>query len=99
MTLALSRTDTHVKNFRPQCLVLCGAPSTRPSLVFFVSFLTKHIGLMICGQVEIKPDGAKYTDISTERQEKWLQEKKIKAFVVKTCGKYSKLHEEICSYL
>jgi len=86
MTLALSRTDTHVKNFRPQCLVLCGAPSTRPSLVFFVSFLTKHIGLMICGQVEIKPDGAKYTDISTERQERWLQEKKIKAFVVKTCA-------------
>uniref|UniRef100_A0A8C5AXE1 Solute carrier family 12 member 10, tandem duplicate 1 n=1 Tax=Gadus morhua TaxID=8049 RepID=A0A8C5AXE1_GADMO len=50
-SVALSRVEDHVKNFRPQCLVLTGPPNQRPALVDFVGAFTKHISLMICGDV------------------------------------------------
>ena len=87
LAYSLNLTDTHVKNFRPQCLILCGPPSLRPNLVLFVSHLTRHIGLMICGQVDIKMEGV--ADRTTEKQEKWLQQMKIKSFVTRTAGKFS----------
>lgn len=37
--------------FRPQCLVLTGPPNQRPALVDFVNCFTKHISLMICGDI------------------------------------------------
>ena len=36
---------------RPQVLVLSGDPENRPALVDFVSHITKHVGLMVCGNV------------------------------------------------
>lgn len=86
LALTLSRTDEHVKNFRPQCLVLTGAPSARPNLTHFVSHITRHVGLMICGQVVLKADGV--TDTSTVNQEKYLRQKKLKGFVSITAGQY-----------
>ncbi|KAH0626304.1 hypothetical protein JD844_001216 [Phrynosoma platyrhinos] len=47
----LSDVEYHVKNFRPQCLVLSGPPSFRPALVDFVAAFTKTVSLMICGNV------------------------------------------------
>ena len=73
-----------MKNFRLQCLVLAGAPSTRPNLVHFVNYITKQVGLMICGQVVIKSEGM--SDISSVAQEKWLHQKKIKSFLAVTTG-------------
>lgn len=40
-------------HFRPQCLVLTGAPSSRPALVDLVACFTKHLSLMMCANVVI----------------------------------------------
>ena len=45
----LNNVDEHVKNFRPQILVLSGLPSTRPTLVDFAYLITKNLSLMVCG--------------------------------------------------
>uniref|UniRef100_UPI00358EEB93 solute carrier family 12 member 3-like n=1 Tax=Myxine glutinosa TaxID=7769 RepID=UPI00358EEB93 len=49
--ISLDSTEDHIKNFRPQCLVLTGIPSSRPELVAFVATFTKKQSLMICGHV------------------------------------------------
>uniref|UniRef100_A0A665WTL4 Solute carrier family 12 member 3-like n=1 Tax=Echeneis naucrates TaxID=173247 RepID=A0A665WTL4_ECHNA len=67
---SLSGVEDHVKNFRPQCLVLTGPPNQRPALVDFVGSFTKHISLMICG------------DIITVSNwlVKWLNKRKVRSF-------------------
>uniref|UniRef100_A0A8C5S6N4 Solute carrier family 12 member 2 n=1 Tax=Laticauda laticaudata TaxID=8630 RepID=A0A8C5S6N4_LATLA len=47
----LTGVEDHVKNFRPQCLVMSGAPNSRPALLHLVHAFTKNVGLMICGHV------------------------------------------------
>uniref|UniRef100_A0A8C4R0C4 Solute carrier family 12 member 3 n=1 Tax=Eptatretus burgeri TaxID=7764 RepID=A0A8C4R0C4_EPTBU len=49
--LRLYGVEEHVKNFRPQCLVLTGPPEIRPALTDFVHAFTKNVGLMVCGHV------------------------------------------------
>uniref|UniRef100_H3CI37 Solute carrier family 12 member 3 n=1 Tax=Tetraodon nigroviridis TaxID=99883 RepID=H3CI37_TETNG len=39
--VGLNHVEDHVKNYRPQCLVLTGAPSSRPALVDLVACFTK----------------------------------------------------------
>ena len=69
----------HVKNFRPQCLVLCDSPQEESDLLYLVSHVTKNNGLMICGQVKgentISKQQADY-----EKSNAWLSQNKIKAF-------------------
>ncbi len=69
----------HVKNFRPQCLVLCDSPHEQSDLLYLVSHVTKNNGLMICGQVKdessISNQPADY-----EKANGWLLQNKIKAF-------------------
>ena len=84
----LNVIEDHVKNFRPQCLVMTGLPSSRSDLVHFVSYLTKHVGLMVCGQVTLSKDGI---DIPAVNQDKWLRRNKIKAFHVIASGMISAL--------
>eukprot|EP00795_Rhopilema_esculentum_P014716 gene14716-5814_t len=79
LAFTLNSIEDHVKNFRPQCLVLTGLPSSRTDLVHFVSYITKHVGLMICGQVTISKDGI---EVPAVNQDKWLRRNKIKAFHV-----------------
>ncbi len=50
-TLKLGSVQEHVKNFRPQMLVLAGNPMCRPALVDLGSLLTHGHSLMICGNV------------------------------------------------
>uniref|UniRef100_UPI00358F8C2C solute carrier family 12 member 2-like n=1 Tax=Myxine glutinosa TaxID=7769 RepID=UPI00358F8C2C len=50
-TLRLASVPDHVKNFRPQCLVLTGDPRTRPALVELSLTFTHNMGLMVCGHV------------------------------------------------
>ncbi|KAH0619964.1 hypothetical protein JD844_014445 [Phrynosoma platyrhinos] len=49
--LELTTVDDHVKNFRPQCIVLTGAPMTRPALLDIAHSFTKNNGLCICCEV------------------------------------------------
>ncbi|EDV26617.1 uncharacterized protein TRIADDRAFT_54806 [Trichoplax adhaerens] len=72
----LNTTVSHVKNFRPQCLVLCGIPSERLPLVKFASNFTNNYGLLICGNVMQEKSNTDMKD-----QYKILQENKIKAVV------------------
>ena len=45
--------NTHVKNYRPQCLVLAGPPHARPALAVLVAGLKKSRGVTVFGDVLI----------------------------------------------
>ena len=47
----LVHIEEHVKNYRPQILVLTGLPSTRPALVDFAYLICKNNSLIVCGNV------------------------------------------------
>lgn len=47
----LQQIDDHVKNYRPQILVLAGKFQSRPPLVDLAHLITKHNSLMIVGDV------------------------------------------------
>ena len=71
-----------MKNFRPQCLVLTGTPSSRPDLVHLVSQITRNRGLMVCGQVKIGPFGS-----VSGYEDNWLKKHKVRAFHTICSGK------------
>lgn len=50
-TYRLQQIDEHVKNYRPQVLVLAGTLQCRPPLVDLANQITKHNSLMIVGDV------------------------------------------------
>nr|XP_025967910.1 solute carrier family 12 member 3 isoform X3 [Dromaius novaehollandiae] len=81
-SVGLSEVDEHVKNYRPQCLVLTGPPNFRPALVDFVGTFTKNLSLMICGNVLIGPRKQKMPEsrLMSDGHTKWLIKRKIKAF-------------------
>ncbi|KAJ4938723.1 hypothetical protein JOQ06_003332 [Pogonophryne albipinna] len=79
--VALNQVGDHVKNYRPQCLVLTGPPSRRPALVDLVSCLTKSLSLMMCGSVETAgPSLSVLQDASCEGHVAWLNQRKVKSF-------------------
>ena len=47
----LDRVEEHVKNYRPQILVLTGKPSSRSSLLDFAHHITKNQSLLVCGHI------------------------------------------------
>jgi solute carrier family 12 (sodium/potassium/chloride transporter), member 2 len=47
----LNSVEEHVKNYRPQLLVLTGMPGSRPPLVDFANLITKKVSLLICGHI------------------------------------------------
>lgn len=47
----LEHLDDHVKNYKPQILVLSGNPAARPSLVEFAYSITKGNSLLLCGYI------------------------------------------------
>ncbi|CEF69408.1 Solute carrier family 12 member 1 [Strongyloides ratti] len=78
--LKLSRHEEHVKNYRPQILVLTGNPIARQSLVDFTHAIMGGQNLMLCGHVVpyvssvsatacIRKLNSKMSDIIKER--KW----------------------------
>uniref|UniRef100_A0A8C1V321 Solute carrier family 12 member 2 n=1 Tax=Cyprinus carpio TaxID=7962 RepID=A0A8C1V321_CYPCA len=73
-SLHLTGVEDHIKNFRPQCLVMSGYPNSRPALLYLVHAFTKNVGLMVCGHVR--------TDMMNEqaRYQRWLLKTRIKAF-------------------
>ncbi|XP_063312564.1 solute carrier family 12 member 3-like [Pelobates fuscus] len=77
----LTGVQEHVKNYRPQCLVLTGPPNLRPALVDFVSSITKNTSLMICGNVLTESE--KMSDSDGHIQ--WLNTRKVRAFYSVIC--------------
>lgn len=47
----LNTVEEHVKNYRPQILVLSGMPSARPALVDFAHLITKNQSMLVCGHI------------------------------------------------
>ncbi|KAG7269189.1 hypothetical protein CRUP_016061 [Coryphaenoides rupestris] len=79
-SVALSHVEDHVKNFRPQCLVLTGPPNQRPALVDFVGSFTKHISLMICGDILLEPERQSLVSTDTYSMAKWFNKRKVRSF-------------------
>uniref|UniRef100_A0A669CL96 Solute carrier family 12 member 10, tandem duplicate 1 n=1 Tax=Oreochromis niloticus TaxID=8128 RepID=A0A669CL96_ORENI len=82
LSFSVSLTDVkdHVKNFRPQCLVMTGPPKQRPALVDFVGCFTKQVSLMICGNIIMEPDKQTQFQDSTDQYVKWLNKRKVRSF-------------------
>ncbi|KAG9475127.1 hypothetical protein GDO78_003538 [Eleutherodactylus coqui] len=78
--VGLNQVEDHIKNFRPQCLVLTGPPNFRPALVDFVGTFTKKQSLMICGNIIIGPRKQKLQELNSSGHIKWLNKRKIRAF-------------------
>ncbi|XP_063782125.1 solute carrier family 12 member 1 isoform X1 [Pseudophryne corroboree] len=80
--LELDTIDDHVKNFRPQCLVLTGAPMARPALLDITNSFTKNTGLCICCEVFAGPrkQAVKEMNSGMSKKQKWLTKNKKKAF-------------------
>lgn len=76
----LDNVDEHVKNYRPQVLVLSGLPSTRPILIDFANLLTRNLSLMICGHV-MHGSIAQRDRLPLQRQTRtWMHRHKVKGF-------------------
>uniref|UniRef100_A0A8C8RHI7 Solute carrier family 12 member 2 n=1 Tax=Pelusios castaneus TaxID=367368 RepID=A0A8C8RHI7_9SAUR len=88
-SVRLAGVEDHVKNFRPQCLVMTGAPNSRPALVHLVHAFTKNVGLMICGHIHMGPRRQAMKELATDlaRYQRWLIRNKMKAF-------YAPVHAE-----
>ncbi|KAG7232414.1 hypothetical protein INR49_008877 [Caranx melampygus] len=80
--LNLTGVEDHVKNFRPQCLVLTGYPNSRPALLHLIHSFTKNVGLMVCGHVKTVSRRPNFKELFQDhaRSQRWLNEKRIKAF-------------------
>ncbi|KAF7241514.1 Solute carrier family 12 member 1 [Varanus komodoensis] len=80
--LDLTAVEEHVKNFRPQCIVLTGAPMTRPALLDLAHSFTKSNGLCICCEVYMGPRKLCVTEMNSGMATKqaWLTKNKRRAF-------------------
>ncbi|XP_070827611.1 solute carrier family 12 member 3 [Chaetodon trifascialis] len=79
--VGLNQVEDHVKNYRPQCLVLTGPPSRRPALVDLVSCFTKTLSLMMCANVVTDgPSPSAVEKASSNSHVTWLNRRKVKSF-------------------
>ncbi|XP_034482293.1 bumetanide-sensitive sodium-(potassium)-chloride cotransporter [Drosophila innubila] len=76
----LNNVEDHVKNYRPQILVLSGLPNTRPVLVDFAYMLTKNLSLLVCGHVLKGSGSQKYRNYLKERASNWFRKHTVKGF-------------------
>ncbi|XP_046634321.1 bumetanide-sensitive sodium-(potassium)-chloride cotransporter-like [Daphnia pulicaria] len=76
----LVHIEEHVKNYRPQILVLSGLPSARPPLIDFSYSICKHLSMMVCGHIVKNPLNQRLRTSYTQRMYHWLRDHKIKAF-------------------
>ncbi|XP_043523136.1 bumetanide-sensitive sodium-(potassium)-chloride cotransporter [Frieseomelitta varia] len=76
----LDRVEEHVKNYRPQLLVLSGIPNARSALIDFAHHITKNNSLFICGHIIETPISYKTRNSMIANCTSWLRANKIKAF-------------------
>ncbi|CAL8334176.1 unnamed protein product [Arctogadus glacialis] len=81
-SINLTGVEDHVKNFRPQCLVMTGYPTSRPALAHLVHSFTKNVGLMVCGHIRTVTRRPNFKELAQDhaRCQRWLHKKHIKAF-------------------
>ncbi|XP_014870994.1 solute carrier family 12 member 1 [Poecilia latipinna] len=80
--LSLSGVEDHVKNFRPQILVLTGSVRARPALLDLAHSFTKNYGLCLSCEVLVGPRSEVLPAMNNgmERNQQWLHKNKRKAF-------------------
>ncbi|KAJ8398255.1 hypothetical protein AAFF_G00428250 [Aldrovandia affinis] len=80
--LSLTKVDDHIKNFRPQCIVLTGAPKTRPALLDIAHSFSKTYGLCLTCQVFMGPRAEILPGMNAgmEEHQAWLNKRKRQAF-------------------
>lgn len=80
--LHLTGVEDHIKNFRPQCLVMTGYPNSRPALLNLVHAFTKNVGLMVCAHVRTGSRRPVYKEMLSDqlRYQRWLLKNHTKAF-------------------
>uniref|UniRef100_A0A3P8X5P4 Solute carrier family 12 member 3 n=1 Tax=Cynoglossus semilaevis TaxID=244447 RepID=A0A3P8X5P4_CYNSE len=77
----LNQIQDHVKNYRPQCLVLTGPPSHRPALVDLVHSFTKGLSLMMCcNVVSVGSSSGATQEATSEGHVVWLNQRKVRSF-------------------
>ncbi|XP_067646757.1 bumetanide-sensitive sodium-(potassium)-chloride cotransporter isoform X2 [Eurosta solidaginis] len=76
----LNNVEEHVKNYRPQILVLSGLPNTRPVLVDFAYMLTKNLSLMVCGHLIRGSSSQRYRNYLQDRATSWFRKHRVKGF-------------------
>ncbi|KAL7402151.1 hypothetical protein ABVT39_010531 [Epinephelus coioides] len=79
--VGLNHVEDHIKNYRPQCLVLTGPPSSRPALVDLAACFTKNLSLMMCGNVVTAGRSPSVVEkVSSNSHVTWLNRRKVKSF-------------------
>lgn len=78
-SLKLQITDEHVKNFRPNFLVLSGSVNKRPALVDLCSDMSKGNSLMICANIAMNKESFRDAD-QLQKYYDWMNKRKIKSF-------------------
>ncbi|KAK3851518.1 hypothetical protein Pcinc_041839 [Petrolisthes cinctipes] len=79
-TLDLNMVEEHVKNYRPQLLVLSGEVRSRPPLLHLAHLLTKNISLLICGHVIQTEPSQRVRNSLSKQSYTWFTKHKIRAF-------------------
>ncbi|TRY56775.1 hypothetical protein DNTS_032963 [Danionella cerebrum] len=81
-SLQLCGVADHIKTFRPQCLVMTGAPNSRPAILHLVHAFTKNVGLMVCGHVRVSSRRPNFKELNSDmlRYQRWLLNNNSKAF-------------------
>ncbi|XP_074028973.1 sodium potassium chloride cotransporter [Leptinotarsa decemlineata] len=76
----LNNIGEHVKTYKPQILVLCGSPQTRPQLIDFANMITKNNSLLLIGDVVNERLSHRLRMNKTNKAYDYLRNNKIKAF-------------------
>ncbi|KAK6644092.1 hypothetical protein RUM43_000358 [Polyplax serrata] len=76
----LNDMEEHVKNYRPQIIIMSGLPGWRPPLVHFANLLVKGLSLLICSHVVPEETQQREIDALTKRGHRWLAHHKVKGF-------------------
>lgn len=76
----LNNVRDHIKNYRPQILVLTGNPADRLPLVDFAYLLTKKLSLMVCGDIRKPPVSYRSRNALMSKAYSCFEQRKVKAF-------------------
>ncbi|XP_025017856.1 solute carrier family 12 member 2 isoform X2 [Tetranychus urticae] len=79
-------TEEHVKNYRPNILVLTGNPSARPALIDMAASLSRDYGMLFLGHIKRGPISFEARKKANAAQKVWLRMRKVKAFYILTEG-------------
>ncbi|XP_063980196.1 bumetanide-sensitive sodium-(potassium)-chloride cotransporter [Diachasmimorpha longicaudata] len=76
----LDRVEEHVKNYRPQLMVLSGPPNIRSALIDFAHHITKNQSLLICGHIVESSLSYKTRATMIAKNTAWLKSNRMKGF-------------------